>query len=205
MSEPAAGQAERCEVRVHEQIRRSTGPAERVHPGSPETKPTEGRHANISVGRAYPTRPADPLERDKGPSRAGQPASTPRSCRRPAVRECAGPVASSAVDLVAQTRRGRRVALGAGIRDRPANALCRTGHRRRRPRRCSCCVGRCALGWDHGVPTDLARALLSIHIVLSLPVSALGGQLLVGQAAPSNSPAASLYRFIFGPCRVVTR
>jgi len=30
-----------CEVRVHEQIRRNTGPAERVHPGSPETKPAE--------------------------------------------------------------------------------------------------------------------------------------------------------------------
>jgi len=41
MSEPVRRTGRTCEVRVHEQIRRNTGPAERVHPGSPETKPAE--------------------------------------------------------------------------------------------------------------------------------------------------------------------
>lgn len=57
-----------CEVRVHEQIRRSIGPAERVHPGSPETKPAEGQHANISVSRGYRTRPASPSNSTKRPA-----------------------------------------------------------------------------------------------------------------------------------------
>jgi hypothetical protein len=57
-----------CGVRVHEQIRRNTGPAERVHPGSPETKPAEGRHANISVSRGYRTRPASPSNPTKRPA-----------------------------------------------------------------------------------------------------------------------------------------
>jgi hypothetical protein len=78
----------------------------------------------------------------------------------PDLRGCAGPVASSAVDLLAQTRRGRHVALPAGISGRPAGASCRTGHRGRR-RRCSRCVGRCVLWWDRGVPTDFAAGLLS--------------------------------------------
>lgn len=41
MNEPVRRTGRTCEVRVHEQIRRNTGPAERVHPGSPETKPAE--------------------------------------------------------------------------------------------------------------------------------------------------------------------
>ena len=191
MSEPAAGQAERVKSVSTNKVGEVSDP----HSGCTWIAGDEagGGPACQHLGKSsLPHAAGRPLERDKRPSGAGQRASTPRSCRRPTYGGCAGPAASSAVDLLTQTRRGRRVALGADIRDRPAGASCRTGHRRRRPRRCSCCVGRCALGWDHGMPTDLARNLLSKHIVLSSPVSALGGQLLVSQAAPPNSPAASL-------------
>ena len=64
----------RCEVRVHEQIRRSTGPAERVHPGSPETRAGGGPACNISVSRGYRTRPASPSNSTNvlPPTRPGQ-------------------------------------------------------------------------------------------------------------------------------------
>jgi len=112
-------------------------------------------------------------------------------------------VASLAVDLLAETRRDRRAALEEGISDRLAGASCRTGHCLRRPRRCSCCGGRCVLWWGHGVPTDLARGLLS-NPVMSSPMSALGDQPLVGQVAPPNShrPLA-VSGSIFEPCRFV--
>jgi hypothetical protein len=116
---------------------------------------------------------------------------------------CPGQVASLALDLLAETRRDRRAALEEGISDRLAGASCRTGHRLRRPRRCSCCGGRCVLWWGHGAPTDLARGLLS-NPVMSSPVSALGDQPLVGQVAPPNShrPLA-VSGSIFEPCRFV--
>ena len=112
-------------------------------------------------------------------------------------------VASLAVDLLAETRRDRRAALEEGISDRLAGASCRTGHRLRHPRRCSCCGGRCVLWWGHGVPTDLARGLLS-NPVMSSPMSALCDQPLVGQVAPPNShrPLA-VSGSIFEPCRFV--
>jgi hypothetical protein len=110
-------------------------------------------------------------------------------------------VASLAVDLLAETRRDRRAALEEGISDRLAGGSCRTTHRLRRPRRCSCCGGRCVLWWGHGVPTDLARGLLS-NPVMSSPVSALGDQ--PWSVAPPNShrPLA-VSGYIFELCRLV--
>jgi hypothetical protein len=116
---------------------------------------------------------------------------------------CPGRVASLAVDLLAETRRDRCAALEAGICDRLAGASCHTGHRSRRPRRCSSYEGRCAHQWNNGGPTDLARGLLS-NPVMSSPVSALGDRPLISQVAPPNShrPLA-VSGSIFEPCRFV--
>lgn len=51
MGEHVRRTGRRCEVRVHEQIRRNTGPAERVHPGSPETKPAEAGSQRLGGSR----------------------------------------------------------------------------------------------------------------------------------------------------------
>ena len=51
MGEHVRRTGRRCEVRVHEQMRRNTGPAERVHPGSPETKPAEAGSQRLGGSR----------------------------------------------------------------------------------------------------------------------------------------------------------
>jgi hypothetical protein len=51
MGEHVRRTGRRCEVRVHEQIRRNTGPAERVHTGSPETEPAEAGSQRLGGSR----------------------------------------------------------------------------------------------------------------------------------------------------------
>jgi hypothetical protein len=90
MSEPARPTGRTCAVRVHEQIRRNTGPAERVHPGSPETKPAEAGSQRLGGSRI--------------PHAGGKPVETPQNVLPPTRS------GSNARMLVPETMAGRDAA-----------------------------------------------------------------------------------------------
>jgi len=61
MSEPAAGQAERVKSESTNKFGEIPGPAERVHPGSPETKPAEAGSQRLG-GFRVPHADGKPVE-----------------------------------------------------------------------------------------------------------------------------------------------